>query len=462
MERKIKKEISLNRFFMIFLAHALLSFVCVLALWICLLFAFNYFHIVTPANAVERAVSDWRGSLDPHTTITPDEIPSGADYAIFDHNGTLLQTNLEESALKTAASLAASDDSVNIRRSAPSIGSYIYLKINADTQCVIVAYRLVSSFSSPLLRRFLPNAELFFLLLLFFLLMADFIFIAVRYARKLKRELLKLAAAADQIGRQNLDFDVPKTRLAEFNRIMDSLEHLKTDLQHSLKEQWAMEQQKKQQLTAFTHDIKTPLSIIAGNAELLLETRQTKEQREYTAFILEHTNQIHRYVTGILELSKPDDAVSDDACNLGELLPAMVQMAESLGKNKNLSCLLSAGNLPDFLPIPKEKLQRILSNLIDNGVQYSPENGTIYLSACLEDGRLQIRVRDEGEGFSKEALLYATDEFYRSDKSRNSKEHFGLGLAIVRQIVTELNGTICLENVKGKGALVTVSLPLSP
>lgn len=462
MERKIKKEISLNRFFMIFLAHALLSFVCVLALWICLLFVFNYFHIVTPANAVERAVSDWSGSLDPHTTITPDDIPSGADFAIFDHNGTLLQTNLEESALKTAASLAASDDSVNIRRSGPSIGSYFYLKINTDTQCVIVAYRLVSSFSSPLLRRFLPNAELFFLLLLCFLLMADFIFIAVRYARKLKRELLKLAAAADQIGRQNLDFDVPKTRLSEFNRIMDSLEHLKTDLQHSLKEQWAMEQQKKRQLTAFTHDIKTPLSIIAGNAELLLETRQTKEQREYTAFILEHTNQIHRYVTGILELSKPDDAVSDDACDLGELLPVMVQMAESLGKNKNLSCQLTAKKLPAFLPIPKEKLQRILSNLIDNGVQYSPKDGTIYLSACLEDSKLLLRIQDEGEGFSKEALLYATDEFYRSDQSRNSKEHFGLGLAIVRQIVTELNGTICLENAKGKGALVTVSLPLDP
>lgn len=445
---------------MIFLAHALLSLLCVGALWVCLLFASTYFQVVTPANAVERAVSDWCAGIDPHTLIAPDEIPSGADYAIFDHNGTLLQTNLNESALKTAASLAASNDPVNIRRSVPSIGSYIYLKINTDTQCVIVAYRLVSSFRSPLLRRFLPNAELFFLLLLFFLLAADFIFIAVRYARKLKRELLKLAAAADQIGRQNLDFDVPETRLSEFNKIMDSLEHLRTDLKRSLKEQWAMEQQKKLQLAALTHDIKTPLSIITGNAELLLETNQTKEQREYTTFILEHTNQIHRYVTGILELSRPDDVVSDHTHDLGELLSATVQMAESLGKNKNLSCLLTAENLPDFLPIPKEKLQRILTNLIDNGVQYSPKDGTIYLSACLEDGKLLLCVQDEGEGFSKEALIYATDEFYRSDKSRNSKEHFGLGLAIVRQIVTELNGTIRLENVKGKGALVTVSLPL--
>lgn len=460
MERKIKKEISLNRFFMIFLAHALLSLLCVGALWVCLLFASTYFQVVTPANAVERSVSDWRKSLDSHGVVTPDEIPAGAEYAIFDVRGLLLQTNLSEDALQSAADLAASHDSVNIRRSGPIIGSRIYLRADTDTQCVIVAYRLVSSFTSPLLRRFLPNAELAFFLMLLFLLIADFIFIALHYARKLKKELQKLAAATGQIGRQNLDFDMEKTRLAEFNKIMDSLEHLKTDLQRSLKEQWAMEQQKKRRLAALTHDIKTPLAIITGNAELLLETNQTKEQREYTTFILEHTNQIHRYVTGILELSRPIETLSDHTCALGELLSSAAKMGESLGKSKNLSVTLSAKDLPGHLLVPAEKLERILTNLIDNAVQYSPEGGTVYLSACIKENRLEISVRDEGKGFSGEALSFATDEFYCSDESRNSKEHFGLGLAIARRIAEGLGGTIRLENAKGKGALVTVCFPL--
>ena len=74
---------------------------------------------------------------------------------------------------------------------------------------------------------------------------------------------------------------------------------------------------------------------------------------------------------------------------------------------------------------------------------------------------LQICIKDQGDGFSGEALLLAADEFYRADPSRGSKEHFGLGLSIAKQIAAELGGTILLENAPEKGALVTVSLPLS-
>ena len=238
-----KKERSLNHFFIIFLAHALLSFILITLLWIVLLSAASSFHILIPANTVERSVSSWLATLDGHSSITPEEIPSGAEYAFFNTDNMLLQTTLEENALETAVEFAASNDLTGIRRN----NTYIYLRIDTDTQHVIIAYRLMATFASSFLRRIFPNAEIVFLLLLLFMLAADFIFIAIRYARKLNAELQKLDSAARQIGAQNLDFDVEKTKLSEFNRIMDSLEHLRTDLQHSLKEQWFLEQRKKQQ-----------------------------------------------------------------------------------------------------------------------------------------------------------------------------------------------------------------------
>ena len=150
-----------------------------------------------------------------------------------------------------------------------------------------------------------------------------------------------------------------------------------------------MEQQKKRQFTALAHDIKTPLAIVTGNAELLSETEQSGEQREYTAFILDHARQIHRYVTGMLELTRTD-ALSCSAdettgstlnesslCPIQELLSAAAQDIENLRKKKHLSCSLQIKDLPGGLLVPKDKLQRILSNLIDNAVQYSPENGTV-------------------------------------------------------------------------------------
>lgn len=468
MEQNIKKERSLNRFFILFLAHAVLSFLCTTALWVCLLSASAYLGIVSPANTTEHAVSDWCASLDGQKTITPADIPAGAGYAFFDADGVLLETDLEKDALSDAEKLAAADHSANIRRN----GSLISIRIDTDTQCVVVSYRLIASFRPPYLRRIFPNAELFFFLLLLFLLMADFLFIALRYARKLNRELQKLADAADQIRQQNLVFTPQKTGLSEFNRIMDSLDRLKTDLQHSLKEQWAMEQQKKRQFTALAHDIKTPLAIVTGNAELLSETEQSGEQREYTAFILDHARQIHRYVTGMLELTRTD-ALSGSAdettgstlnesslCPIQELLSAAAQDIENLRKKKHLSCSLQIKDLPGGLLVPKDKLQRILSNLIDNAVQYSPENGTVFLRASAAEGMLQLSIQDEGSGFSKEALTLAASEFYRADPGRSSKEHFGMGLSIASRIAGGLNGTLRLENAPGKGALVTVSLPV--
>lgn len=481
MEQNIKKERSLNRFFILFLAHAVLSFLCTTALWVCLLSASAYLGIVSPANTTEHAVSDWCASLDGQKTITPTDIPAGAGYAFFDADGVLLETDLEKDALSDAEKLAAADHSANIRRNS----SRISIRIDTDTQCVVVSYRLIASFRPPYLRRIFPNAELFFFLLLLFLLMADFLFIALRYARKLNRELQKLADAADQIRQQNLVFTPQKTGLSEFNRIMDSLDRLKTDLQHSLKEQWAMEQQKKRQFTALAHDIKTPLAIVTGNAELLSETEQSGEQREYTAFILDHARQIHRYVTGMLELTRTD-ALSGSAdettgstlrepplcpatgstlnesslCPIQELLSAAAQDIENLRKKKHLSCSLQIKDLPRGLLVPKDKLQRILSNLIDNAVQYSPENGTVFLRASAAEGMLQLSIQDEGSGFSKEALSLAASEFYRADPGRSSKEHFGMGLSIASRIAGGLNGTLRLENAPGKGALVTVSLPV--
>lgn len=457
--RNKEKEISLKRFFIIFLTRTILSLAFTGLLWAILLTATSRSGIIIPANAVEHSLSTWISTLDGHSAVTPEEVPEGADYAFFNTDGRLLQTSFDEKTLPTAVKLAAGGGQGITKRA----GTLIYFCFNTDTQRIVVSYRLAARFASPMLGRLFPNAELFFFLLLFLMLAVDLVLIASGYARKLNRELQKLAAAAEEIREQNLDFVPQKTRLNEFNQIMDSLDRLKTDLNRSLREQWAMEQQKKRQLAALAHDIKTPLSIVTGNAELLLESNQTEEQREYTIFILEHAGQIHRHVTRMIELFRSSRLSDDssDICRLSELLSAAVQNVESLGKKKHLSYTLTTVQLPDSLPVPKDALQRILDNLIDNAVEYSPENGTVFLHVSAAEQMLRLSIRDEGEGFSKEALSLAADEFYRADPSRSSRTHFGLGLAITKQIAAELNGTLRLENAPEGGALVMVCIPLA-
>ena len=113
-------------------------------------------------------------------------------------------------------------------------------------------------------------------------------------------------------------------------------------------------------------------------------------------------------------------------------------------------------------------MKRILTNLLDNAVFYSPCNGTVTLHICSKStgtashtDLLVMEILDEGCGFFAEALCLGTEEFYQSDESRNSRVHFGMGLAITKQLVTALGGTLCLGNRPSGGAIVTVELPFS-
>ena len=106
----MKKEISLNRYFMIFLAHSVFSLVCTGILWAGILYAASLLNIIIPANTVERSVSAWRATLDGHSAIRPEDIPSGADYAFFNKDGMILQSTLDKDGLKTAGRLASSTE----------------------------------------------------------------------------------------------------------------------------------------------------------------------------------------------------------------------------------------------------------------------------------------------------------------------------------------------------------------
>lgn len=163
-KRNPGKEIPLKRFFMVFLTRTLLSLAFVCLLWVCLLLASSYSGITIPANAVEHSLSVWISTLDGHSAVTPEEVPEEVDYAFYDADGQLLQNSFDEKTLPTVAKLAAAGGQGITRRA----GSRIFFCFDTDTQRIVVAYRLVARFASPLLRRLFPNAELFFFLLLFF------------------------------------------------------------------------------------------------------------------------------------------------------------------------------------------------------------------------------------------------------------------------------------------------------
>ena len=472
LKRIYKKERKISTFFLRFLLEAVLSVVLTGIVWMILLLLGVRLHITLPANYVEQEVRVFADSLNMQDSISPDMIPDGADYAIYRKDGSLQETNLPDSFLEKADSVAVSEQDLHLA----DISGRVYQRLETNSQILVLTYRIRSVFSNPIMRRVFPDIETVGLIVFFLLLILNLTFVIKQNARRLAKELLILQNAADQIREQNLDFKIAKTGIREFNQVADSLDALRTELSRSLEEQWYMQQQKKRQFAALAHDIKTPLTIVRGNAELLAETELDMEQTSYNQFVLKNAEQIQNYVTKMIEAAKEDmpDKDSDNALPVPfrQFLDELCENTKSLGHKKDLSVSFTSETLPEYLPFPEAIIKRILNNLLDNAIYYSPDHSTVTLHTCIitrenntsgnsSSGKiLQFTVSDEGCGFSAEALRLGTEEFYRDDTSRSDSSHFGMGLTIVKQLVDGMGGTLTLGNRPEGGGVVSVELPV--
>ena len=330
MKRK-RKEIRLRTFFVRFLLKLVAAVLLAFLLWLLQITVSIGTGLILPANAAEKEALAYLHTIGAHTDIVSSGIPSACSYAIYDASGALLETDMSDSIRENADLLALSgQDSL----SANMLGR-TYVKRQTDTRIVVLTYDLRSAFANPTLRRLFPSAELLEMFLLLFLLLATFVLVITRQAKYLSRELFHLQEAADEIRNQNLDFTIRPTAICEFNQVAASLDALKSEL--SLKEQWHMQQQRRRQFSALAHDIKTPLTIVRGNAELLSETALDETQQSCNRFILENAAQIQVYLARIIELAKTDDPAAISAeCRFQSQLHTASFFDDLLGNTKRL------------------------------------------------------------------------------------------------------------------------------
>lgn len=129
-------------------------------------------------------------------------------------------------------------------------------------------------------------------------------------------------------------------------------------------------------------------------------------------------------------------------------------------RRKKIGLQMELEHLPDVLSVDKLLLERAIMNVINNALDYSPQDSSIHISIIGGKPHLKITVTDAGPGFSQEDLLHAKEQFYMADYSRSSNLHFGMGLFITKSIVQQHGGQLDLSNSeKTGGAQVTISIP---
>lgn len=445
-----KKKIGLQSLFLKYLVGYCLCIALILALSITAFMTAIHRGIILPANHIEGLLQERTEQLKA-IPFQKELLPTKTNYLLLGKQGESLDTNLSQE--KEEQLLATIQTDPAYRGDSPLILN------REDGSRLIIQYPISAYFANPTLDRIFPHLELMQLLLFFFIIISLALIFAYGFSKRLKKDLDPLLAATHAIQEENLDFSFPPATIREIGDISRSLDQLKESLSSSLQSQWNLERSKRAQYRALAHDIKTPLTIIRGNAELIEEGALSREDKTHLTYIIESTEVIEKYLHVLLDISpsKDESAVKKETFLLAPFLEEVESLGQMLTQVRGQELIVEGENLPTDFYGDRKLLYRALSNLLDNACEHSPDGSQIQLKVLPNpDSGLTFTLDDQGPGFSPEALKYATDQFYTGELYRSGK-HYGYGLPIVKQIAEIHSGKIILSNkVKRPGALVSL------
>ncbi|MDE7238253.1 MAG: HAMP domain-containing histidine kinase [Lachnospiraceae bacterium] len=275
------------------------------------------------------------------------------------------------------------------------------------------------------------------------------------YKKTLQKPLEILAHAADQISDNNLDFEIIYQKQNELGKLCSSFEKMRRALWNNNTEMWRQIEERKRLNAAFAHDLRTPLTVLKGQSEMLMKyaPKMSEEQIIETADMMNrHILRLETYIMIMTNLQRLENIeVQKQPVVPESVIKQMNATGISLCRDKNfLFHEKPAGNLIPELDV--SVVMRVYENLLANAVRYAAE--TITVSASLSEHVFQITVSDDGRGFSAKELSEAVGPFYKSPKETDP-EHFGMGLNICKVLCEKHGGFLKLEN--KNGACVTAA-----
>ena len=270
--------------------------------------------------------------------------------------------------------------------------------------------------------------------------------------------LNSISEQAEAITDRNLHtrLDVRGARL-EFARLASVFNELLSRLDRSF-------ERMRDFMADASHELRTPLSIIRGEAEVALShVRQPAEYRESLAIIQDEATRLTRLVEDLLNLARADaghDRLQPEELYLNDLIEECCRPAQAQARQKGVRLVTSVNSDVPFRGDAR-LLRRLISNLLDNAIRYTPSGGQVEVRLETAAAEARLTIADTGIGIPAESLDEIFERFYRVDKSRSRAEGgFGLGLSIVKWITDAHRGRIEVVSKPGHGSVFTVLLPM--
>ncbi len=212
-----------------------------------------------------------------------------------------------------------------------------------------------------------------------------------------------------------------------------------------------------------SHELKTPLTILKGQTEVALrKERNNEDYKNILKSNLEEINRMAEIIDDLLLLSKADTKevkMNIEDVSLRDLIADVCMNVKIFADNKGIG--LTMEEMDDIKIKGDElKLRRMILNIVENGIKYTQPGGKVEICSFLNNGYVQIDIKDNGTGISENDIKFIFDRFYRGDKSRKRESGSGLGLSISRWIAEIHKGTIEVNSRLSEGSLFSIRLPV--
>lgn len=268
-----------------------------------------------------------------------------------------------------------------------------------------------------------------------------------------KRQFLKpftiLNDATDNIADNNLDFTITYDSTNELGKLCLSFEKMREALKDNNMEMWRQVEERKHLNAAFAHDLRTPLTVLKGQSEMLVKyaPKMPDEKIVSTAeMMMRHITRLETYVNTMNDLQRLEDIEIQKALvNVNEITTQMRITGTSICVAKELDFIEGTANVQN-MKLDMSVIMQVFENLMANAVRYAKNKVTITVST--ENSVFFLSVADDGMGFTDNDLLSATNPFYKTE-NESTHEHFGMGLNICKILCEKHGGHLNLSNSNG-------------
>ncbi len=281
------------------------------------------------------------------------------------------------------------------------------------------------------------------------------------------RQILSRPLSGSKTAEFSADGTSSVTHRATVRPISDDDGHLLGAVIHicDVRHETAEQQRHAEFVSSVCHELKTPMASIRAYTELLRdgEAETEVERGELCDFIEGQVDRLTRLVNNMLNLTRIQSGVikvQREDCELNDVLQPALETVRQLAEEKNIQLVSELSDLYLAVHADKDLLGQAVINLLSNAVKYTPAGGEVRLRSRLTGERCIIEVKDDGMGIPSENLSRLFERFYRVPRNNSAAAGTGLGLALVKYIVTDLhNGSITVQTEVDCGSTFTISLP---